>query len=207
MFDVRWNRLRNLCIVLAVVLSSASMSADEPRAGKPEFSPKRSRLRLALHSGDAGPVHLTVQEGQIARLRREADAATFAFAATFDATAGRVLLTFYRTDMQDSPVSSTDILGTAELALDGTRVRVPDAIDAASGGDSVRMQVPEIAFIGVATRTDTAPRKCAGASLISEEPIPTNLRQSRCCLTCDGWTACGCAVEMCGQKCCVEECC
>jgi hypothetical protein len=207
MIDLRWTQLRNLCIVLAVALSSTAMAGDEPRAGKPEFSPAPSRLRLALYSGDAGPVHLTVHDGQVARLRREADGMTFGLAATFDATAGKVLLTFYRTDMEDGPVTATDVLGTAELALDGTRVRMPVAVERTIRANSAGMQTPEIAFLGLATRSDTTPRRCTGAALISEEPVPTNLRPNGCCLTCDGWTACGCAVEICNQKCCVGECC
>jgi len=29
----------------------------------------------------------------------------------------------------------------------------------------------------------------------------------KCCRSCDGWTACGCAVEICGKTCCVSPCC
>jgi hypothetical protein len=47
---------------------------------------------------------------------------------------------------------------------------------------------------------------CAGTEPEPSDPPPP---VGTCCITCNGVTACGCAVEMpdCGVSCCVDECC
>ena len=179
------------------------------------------RLEAVLSNG--GPLNLVVREGGMARIQRVADGYTIGLTPVIEnREKGVVKLIVFRI-IDRGPgefIKQVDELElnreTARTQLDGIEERF--AWNARSNGSSTSSRVTpilkEIAFAGfaepnplTAATTRCSNAEIAQASTADSSAVAPNNPCTRCCVTCDGTRACGCAVEMACGSCCCGSCC
>jgi hypothetical protein len=168
-------------------------------------------VRLSLPD-KSDPVEVTVQDGTLARVRRMSDGATIAVAPRItDLQSGAVAVKVFGITTLDDGSEMIRELETAQLnpALQSTDLRsearwstkmVMAAV--AEGAPMLR----EVTLLGIDTpigRTH-APKVSAAVSSGGVQP---DMAPNSCCLSCDGWEVCGCAVWCNGKYCCAGRCC
>jgi hypothetical protein len=199
-----------LTILVVALFLVGSAIADETSLRQPGESGAvmRPRLKISLYSDADRSIAITVAQGELVRLRRDADGLTFGLKAAVDPLTHTVVVEYFRLEKEATDVQSGDRFATSRLTMGGARLRIPElnTVTAKTGGAAPYV---EIAVDGIAVE---GPRRqgCAGTTLASRPlpPIESNMKPNQCCLPCgDGWTACGCAVSCGGNSCCVGECC
>lgn len=171
-------------------------------------------ITLKLNLPDHSPVQLTVQDGTMARVRRQSDGATIGVAPriTDPATRAVAVMVVGITTLDDgsemaqaletlrlNPSGQATAL-ISEAPWNGRAGRMAEAVSGSSP------MLKDVTHLGVDTpiahvrppQASTAP----GAGSMQPNMLPNT-----CCLTRDGWEFCGCAVECNGNYCCEGRCC
>jgi hypothetical protein len=168
-------------------------------------------VRLSLPD-KPNPVEVTVQDGTLARVRRMSDGATIAIAPRItDLGSGAVAIKVFGITILDDGSEMIRELEMAHLntAQRPTSLRSEARWSAKAAMATITDATPmlrEVTLLGVDKpigRTH-APQALAAAAGTGAQP---NMMPNQCCLNCDGWEVCGCAVWCAGNYCCVGLCC
>lgn len=174
----------------------------------------RQRLQLTLAYEEGPPVLISIHEGEVARIQHPASGLAFRLKAAYDPIERNAVVTFYdAAGNRDDETSTIDTALTSEAAL--TAVNIPLAAEAvrvsegkSKSASGARLASLQVGFTGFAAARK-ARKDCAGSGLAGtgdSGPL-TDMRPQSCCVPCNGWEFCGCAVEACKTTCCVSVCC
>jgi len=199
-----------LMLVTAMAAFASEPQDRPPQEGEATLARQRLQLSLAYEGGP--PVMITIRDGEVGRLRHLANGLAFRLKATYDPIERNAVVTFYDLENWDDETSSTDDatvnipLTAVNIPLAAEAVRVPEVTSQSSSG--ARLASLQVGFIGFAAPAASG-RGCSGSGLDKRSGfIPrTNRLPNGCCMNCNGWTVCGCAVACGGNSCCIEGCC
>jgi hypothetical protein len=217
-------------IVLAVTASAqqrAESFMPDPRdygRPAPDNELRRVTLNLVLPGGHSGTV--TVPEGRMVRLRREADGATVALSPIVvneNAVRLHVLNIYTRPDGNEMVKELEELPLESGAATTPLEVPVTWAMEVGQGALASSTSAAEPVGFGVslasvsATGAATQGRPCAGfvnttpvreAPERAGDPIQVGAQSPcfNCCVNCGYWV-CACAVCLDCGKCCCEPCC
>jgi len=176
------------------------------------------RIVINVQFPDGHTSRLGLPEGRTATIENEVDGRKFSVNATItDLSIGAVAVRFAERSRLAGVSGETDTI-IRDMALNARarteRERAADAEVQTSEAQDAYVEGFEQPFrlsvVGIDLPKAAPSASCsAGATnpaggLFRVEP---NLRCTQCCISCDGWRFCGCAVEACGVSCCCNDCC
>ncbi|HEX7153982.1 MAG TPA: hypothetical protein VF618_21010 [Thermoanaerobaculia bacterium] len=198
--------MKRLIPMMAVALLSTfagSLAAAEIEGVTLDMFPRSVVVTVTMPEGR--PVKLTMKEGTMARLTRVEDGAMLAIAPiVLDEQAGIVKAQVFRVTTVNGAEKLTEI-GAMELRRDPA----PPELELQQkmrpvNADLLGMQL-ELQAIGTVAEPLPVNGRCSEAK--SRPDVQVLKPCSQCCVTCDGWRFCGCAVEAsCGSCCCIPCC-
>lgn len=200
----------NVLLGCLAMLSVPVAFAQETSA-TPELLPRA--ITVSLTMPNARPVKLMIKEGAMARLTRVADDTILAIAPTvLDEDAGIVTAQVFRVTrgLGDreilTPIGDIEIRRFAQT--DGDDRGAPRRAIRAQGAEATESLFGMHLTLQSITSTSEQPSanaRCAAPK--SDFSIQPHGPCSTCCVTCDGWRFCGCAVEASCGSCCCTACC
>ncbi|MFI5182279.1 MAG: hypothetical protein ACHQPI_12910 [Thermoanaerobaculia bacterium] len=204
---------------IGLVAISLAASVPSPATGQTKaetIATSDHHVALTLTMPDAAQIEVIVRDGAMARLTRKSDGAVIGIAPRItDATTKTVGVMVFGINTLTDGNEIMQALETVTLNPGGQSTAVSSEgrwhgktdLATATVADNTPM-VKEITLIGVdvpLSHPTPKPRAMAGApaTVSNSRPVP----MGRCCLSCGGWEACGCAVYCGGDSCCTGGCC
>jgi hypothetical protein len=191
-----------------------------------ESVPNPQRVTIEFTApGAAAPARLTMKEGVLARIDNEKSGQAFGVAVRIvDQTNGVVETRFFEITKLADDKEGLSVIETFNLqpgvafeapysGKPSAAPRNPSRIGSLSANTNDHFT---FGLVGINVKKTTTSKGCGSqespSGVLSQSSgsklVPTPLlRCTTCCISCDQWRYCGCAVDACGVSCCCNDCC
>ncbi len=169
--------------------------------------------------GATRPALVTLREGALGRIESEIDGRSFGIAVrTLDAGVDFVEARFFEIVKYPGGGEGLHVLAAFQLREGVPFEAVQDSL-VQSGPAAAAIRTADsggftFALIGadLATSHSTTPCGANASGAPMTEPVAALSTDpeapcTKCCISCNGWRYCGCAVQACGTSCCCPDCC
>jgi hypothetical protein len=178
--------------------------------------------------GARGPARMTMKEGTLARIDSERNGQAYAVAVrVVDEPNAIVEARFFEVTKSGDGKERLRVLTTFNLQA-GNAFKVPYSRNSDGGprrmprieSNATAMADDFFTFdlVGINVHPTSASKACGSRGSLADTrlqslsapytPVPLlRCSDGNCCIGCDGWQVCACAVEFCGISCCCNDCC
>lgn len=212
-----WLAVLVLCVACVPVSLFAEAAAEDAQRAR--------RVTFDIVLSDGQPLRMTVAEGDVGRIQRHSDGLTLGVRPIIvDAQRGEVQVDIFGITKGEGRALQERYASSFELRQGEMPKRVDSGDEFAWNrgvfapelrAAAVEPLLREVTVLGIDLPTEKklleggtcSNAKTADASLLRPAADAVAKPCSRCCVTCGGVTACGCAVSMDCGSCCCDPCC
>lgn len=200
-------------VCLVAMMFTSTLTAEEPLA-------PAASVTLSVTMPGARGAKLTLKAGDFARIERESDGATVSLAAR-QINSDLVQVQLFVID-RSAGAEERRLVKTVDVQISGPGIVLTTAREGQREGErgprvrsdarSILDENPVVMQLGVAgidLPANTSTKRCTANTVAAQArgEVVANGPCTQCCISCDGWRFCGCAVEACGTSCCCTVCC